>query len=96
MEIISIVLLTSTNYFQSKSQIEDLLRSQMIYRKTLGKKTVLDDEKKIAKWDKKNDQAHGLIGMSISPNLRFHLDGLDSPVKDWDKLYIVIGIKNEI
>ena len=34
--------------------------------------------------------------MSISPNLRFHFDGEDSPVKAWDKLNIVFGIKNEI
>ena len=30
---------------------------------------------------KKNDQSLGLIGMSIFPDLRFHLDGEDSPVK---------------
>ena len=45
---------------------------------------------------KQNEQACGLIGMSISPDLRFHLDGEDSPVKAWDKLNTIFGIKNEI
>ena len=45
---------------------------------------------------KKNDQAHGLIGMSISPYLRFHLDGEDSPVKAWEKLNTIFGIKTDI
>ena len=34
--------------------------------------------------------------MSISLDLIFHLDGLDSPVKAWEKLNMVFGIKNEI
>ena len=76
--------------------MEDLLRSKGLYRITLGTKTAPDDEEKIAKWDNKNDQDCGLIGMSISPDLRFHLDGLDSPVKAWEKLNSVFGIKNEI
>ena len=38
----------------------------------------------------------GLIGMSISLDLRFHLKGEDSPVKAWDKLNTIFGIKNEI
>ena len=34
--------------------------------------------------------------MSISLDSRFHLDGEDSPIKAWDKLSTVFGIKNEI
>ena len=34
--------------------------------------------------------------MSISPELIFHLDGEDSPVKAWAKLNNIFGIKNEI
>ena len=56
----------------------------------------MDDEAKIDKWDNKNDQDHGLIGMSISPDLRFHLDGLDSLVEAWETLNTVFGLKNEI
>jgi hypothetical protein len=45
---------------------------------------------------RKNDQARSLIGMSISLDLIFHLDGEDSPVKAWEKLNNFFGIKNEI
>ena len=44
----------------------------------------------------KNDKARGLIGMSISPDLRFHLDGVDSLIKAWEKLNNFFGIKIEI
>ena len=64
---------------------------------TLGTKIAHTyNEGKIAKWDKKNDRAHGLIGMSISLNLIFHCDGLDFPIKAWEKLNIVFGLKNDI
>ena len=96
MEIKRIFLLNGVDYFQWKSHMENLLRSKGFYRITLGTETAPDDEKKIAKWDNKNDQARGLIGMSISPDLRFHLDGLDSPVEAWEKLHKVFGLKNEI
>ena len=61
--------------------MEDLLRSKGIYRVTLGTKSAPDEDEQKAKWENKNDQARGLIGMSISLDLRFHLDGEDSPVK---------------
>ena len=93
MENINIVLLTSTNYLQWKSHMEDLLRSKGLYKITLGTETAPDDEEKKAKWDNKNDQAHGLIGMSISPDLRFHLKGENTHIKYWEKLNSVFGIK---
>ena len=96
MENTSIVLLTSNNYFQWKSYMKDLLRSKGLYKITLGTKTAPDEDENKAKWENKNDQAHGLIGMSISPGLRFHLDGEDSPVKAWEKLNKNFGTKNEI
>ena len=96
MENLSIVLLTSTNYFKWKSPIEDLLRSKGLYKITLGTKTAPDEDEKKVKWENKNDQAHGLIGMSISPDLRFHLDGEDSLVKAREKLNTIFGIRNEI
>ena len=96
MENISIVLLTRTNYFQWKSHMEDLLRSKGLYKITLGTEAAPDEDENQAKWENKNDQACSSIGMSISPELRFHLDGEDSPVKAWAKLNNIFGIKNEI
>ena len=93
MENRSIVLLTSNNYFQWKSHMEDLLRSKGIYKITLGIEATTDEDEKQAKWENKNDQGHDLIGMSILLDLRFHLDGENFPVKAWEKLNKIFGIK---
>jgi hypothetical protein len=67
------LLLTITNYFQWKSHMEDVLRSKGLYRITLGKeKTPTNDDNKF-KWANRSDEARGLIRMSISLDLRFHL-----------------------
>jgi transposase InsO family protein len=49
------VLLTTNNYFQWKSHMEDLLRSKGMYRITLGKEKEPTDDDKKAKWDTRND-----------------------------------------
>jgi hypothetical protein len=63
---------------------------------TLGKELEpTDDEKKI-KWKNKNDEAHGVIGMFISPDLRFHLQGIDDHDEAWENLEFVFGKHNII
>ena len=76
--------------------MEDLLRSKGLYRITLGIEATPNEDEKQDKWENKNDQDCGLMGMSIFPDLRFHLEGEDSPIKAWEKLNSVFGIKNEI
>ena len=51
---------------------------------------------KAAKWKNKQDQARGLIGMSIAQDLRFHILDIDTPNEALDKLNTVFGIQNEI
>jgi hypothetical protein len=79
MDSPSDIFLTSTNYFSWKSHMEDVLRSKGLYQITLGKEQEPIDDEKYVKWDNRNDEAHGLIRMSISPDLRFHLQGIDGP-----------------
>ena len=89
------LLLTSTNYFQWKSHMEDLLRSKGLYRITLGKETTPTDADKKFKWDNRNDEAHGLIRMSISPDLRSH-HSIDWPKEAWENIEYVFGKHNII
>ena len=90
------IILTSSNYFSWKSRMEDVLRSRGIFRITLGKETEpIDDDTKI-KWKNICDEAHGLIGMSISIDLRFHIFGIDEPDFAWEKLESVFDKHNEI
>jgi hypothetical protein len=76
--------------------MEDLLRSKVLYQITLGKgkKPTYDDKK--VKWANRSDEARGLIRMSISPNLRFHLKEIDDPNEDWEKIESVFGKLNII
>ena len=57
----------------------DLLRSKGIYRIASHQETKPQDEDKATKWENRQDQTRGLIGMSISPDLRFHIAELDTP-----------------
>jgi hypothetical protein len=76
--------------------MEDLLRSKDLYQITMGKETTPTDDDKKAKWDNMNDEARGLIGMSISLDLRYHLQGIDDPEASWDKIESVFGKLNII
>ena len=76
--------------------MEDLLRSKGLYRITMGTETAPTDDDKKSKWDNRNDEARGLIGMSISPDLRYHLQGIDDPEAAWDKIESVFGKLNII
>ena len=64
----------------------DLLRSKGLYRIALGQETKPKDEDMAAKWENRQDQAHGLIGMSTSPDLRFHIAELDTPIEAMKQL----------
>ena len=69
---------------------------QGTFRITLGKETKPTNDDKKIKWENRCDEARGLIRMSISTDLRFHISGIDEPDKAWDKLEAVFGKHNEI
>jgi hypothetical protein len=76
--------------------MEDLLRSKGLNRITLGKETTPIDADKKFKWDNRNDEACGLIRISISLDLRFHLQSIDKPKEAWEKIEFVFGKHNII
>ena len=96
MEIACLVILNSTNYFQWLPHMVYILRSKGLYRIATGQETKPIDGDKAAKWENKQDQAQGLIGMSIAQDLRFHIQEIDSPHEAMKKLNTVFGIQNEI
>jgi hypothetical protein len=63
--------------------MEDLLRSKGLYHITLGKEEEPIDNDKYVKWINRNDETCRLFIMSISHDLRFHLQGLGSHNKSW-------------
>ena len=76
--------------------MEDLLRSKGLYQITLEKeKEPIDDNKKV-KWANRSGEPRGLIRMSISHDLRFHLKEIDDPDEAWEKIESVFGKFNII
>jgi hypothetical protein len=76
--------------------MENLLRSKDLYRITLGKEKELTDDDNKVKWANRSEEARGLIRMSISPDLRFHLKEIDDPNEAWEKIESVFGKLNII
>ena len=74
----------------------DILRSKGLYRIAIGLETKPSNDDKVAKWENKQDQARGLIGMSISQDFQFHILDIDTPHEALDKLNTVFGIQNQI
>ena len=46
------------------------------------------------KWHNTRDEVYGLLCLSISKDLLFHLDGLSLPNEVWEKLQTLVGKKN--
>ena len=42
------------------------------------------------------NEAYGLLCLSISPDILFHLDGLTTPNQVWTKLESLLGVQDEI
>jgi hypothetical protein len=64
----------------------DVLRSKGLYLITLGKELEPTNDEKKVKWANKNDEAHGMIEISISLDLRFRLQGSDELDDVWESL----------
>jgi hypothetical protein len=62
----------------------------------LGKEKEPTDDDKKSKWTNKSNEARGLIRMSISPDLRYHLQEIDDPEEALDKIESVFGKLNII
>ena len=96
MDSSSAIILTSFNYHEWKAKISILLRSRGLYRVTLALENEPNAVIEKAKWHNRLDEAYGLLCLSISPDLLFHLDGLTTPNQLWTKLESLFGVQDEI
>ena len=48
------------------------------------------------KWHNRRDKAYGLLCLSISRDLLFHLDGLTSPNEVWENISDLFGKTDEM
>ena len=80
------LVLNPFNYFEWKTEISLLLRSKGLYRVTMGmeKEPSAADEK--IKYFNKLDESIGLICLSISIDLLFHVSRATTPDVVWTTL----------
>ena len=48
------------------------------------------------KWHNRRDEAYGLLCLSISRDLLFHIDSLTCPNEVWENIEDIFGKKNEM
>ena len=84
-------ILTPFNYFECKVEMEILLRAKGLYRVTMATEVEPNAAAEKIKWHNRRDEAYGLLCLSISRDLIFHLDGLTSPNEVWEKLADIFG-----
>ena len=85
------IILTPFNLFEWKAEMEILLREKGLYRVTMETKADPNSAVEKIKWHNKRDGAYGLLCLSISRDLLFHLDGLTSPNEVWENLVEIFG-----
>ena len=76
--------------------MEMLLRVKGIYRVTMEIEANPNAAAEKIKWHNRRDEAYGLLCLSISRDLLFHLDGLTSPNEVWEKLVDLFGKIDEM
>ena len=89
-------ILTPFKLFEWKSEMEILLRVKGLYRVTMATEVDPNAATEKIEWHNRRDEAYGLLCLSISRDLLFHLNGLTSPNEVWEKLTDLFGKTNEM
>ena len=76
--------------------MEILLIVKGLYRVTIETEVDPNAAVEKIKWHNRRDEAYGLLCLSISRDLLFHLDSLASPNEVWEKLEYIFGKTDEI
>ena len=84
------IILTPFNFFEWKVEMEILLRMKGLYRVTMAIEVEPNAVAEKNKWHNRRDETYGLLCLSISKDLLFHLDGLTSPNKYGRSLLIFL------
>ena len=90
------IILTPFNLFEWKENMEILLREKGLYRVAMETKVDPNASVEKIKWNNRRDEAYGLLCLSISRDLLFHLDGLTSPNEVWENILDIFGKTDEM
>ena len=78
--------MTPFNLFEWKAEFEILLREKGLYRVTMATKSDPNSVVERIKWHNRRDEAYGLLCLSISRDLLFHINGWTSPNEVWKNI----------
>ena len=73
-----------------------MLREKGLYRVTMATKADPNSAAEKIKWHNRRDEAYGLLCLSISRDLLFHIDGLTSPNEVWENIVEIFGKIDEM
>ena len=76
--------------------MEILLREKYLYRVTMETEADPNTAAEKIKWHNKWDEAYGILCLSISRDLLFHIDGLTSPNEVLENLVEIFGKADEL
>ena len=76
--------------------MEILLREKCLYRVTMETEAYPNAATEKTKWHNRRYEAYGLLCLSISRDLLFHLDALTLPNEVWEKLEDIFGNTDEM
>ena len=76
--------------------MEIIFRVKGLYRVTMETEADHSATVEKIKWHNRRDEAYGILCLSISRDLFFHLDGLTSPDEVWEKLSNIFGKTDEM
>ena len=88
------IILTPLNLFEWKDEMEILLREKGFYRVNMKSEVENNAATKKSKCHNRRDEAYGILCLSISRDLLFHL--LTSPNEVWEKLEDIFGNIDEM
>ena len=71
--------------------MEILFRAKCLYIVTMATEAEPNAAIEKIKWHNKRDEAYGLLCLSISRDLLFHLDGLKLPNEVWENIFDIFG-----
>ena len=90
------IILTPFNFFEWKAEMEILLREKGLYRVTMSTEEDPNAATDKIKCHNRRDEAYGILCLSISRDLLFHLDSLTSPSEVWDNIEYIFGNIDEM
>ena len=73
------IILTPLSLFEWKYKMEIFLREKGLYRVTMATEVEPNVAAEKIKWHNRRDEGYGLLCLSISRDLLFHIDSLTSP-----------------